>query len=110
VVVSATSLLDSFPWSLTALLPLCVFCTVTGRRSRSADFDPVKYFEIGDREDLSYEEKMAAYRRLSDEYFEADRYRDFCDSRLAHVDELVYDWIASDDFDALVLETVRSTY
>ena len=47
---------------------------------------------------------------MADEYFEVERYRDFCDSRLAHVDELVYDWVASPDFDALLVETVRTTY
>ena len=30
------------------------------------------YFEIGDREDLSYLEKLGEYRRLADEYFEAN--------------------------------------
>ena len=49
---------------------------------------------IADRDDLSYEEKLAAYRRLADEYFETERYHDFCASRLAHVDEMVLDWVA----------------
>ena len=66
--------------------------------------------EIGDREDLSYEDKLAAYRRLSDEYFEADRYQEFCASRLGHVDELVLDWVSSTDFDRLLVSTVRATY
>ena len=39
------------------------------------------------------------YRALADEYFEVDRYRDFCDSRLPHVDELVLEWISSAEFD-----------
>ena len=42
--------------------------------------------------------------------FEVDRYRDFVDSRLSHVDELVLEWVGSDDFDRLLVETVRSTY
>ena len=65
---------------------------------------------IGDREDLSYEEKLAGYRELADAYFEVDRYRDFCDSWLAHVDELVLDWITSAEFDRLLVRTVRETY
>jgi hypothetical protein len=91
-------------------LKWCVFCVVTGRSPRGVDLDTRRYFAVGDREDLSYEEKLAAYRRLADEYFEVDRYLDFCASRLAHVDELVYDWIGSADFDALLIETVRGTY
>jgi hypothetical protein len=92
-----------------ALLRWCVFCVVTGRRPR-LDLDTRHYFEIGDREDLTYEEKLAGYRRLADEYFEVDRYQDFCDSRLGHVDEMVFDWVDSPDFDRLLVDTVRSTY
>ena len=94
---------------MSALLKWCAFCVVTGREPR-LDLDTRRYFEIGDREDLSYDEKLAAYRALADEYFEVDRYRDFCDSRLPHVDELVLEWISSADFDRLLVDTVRSTY
>ena len=62
---------------------------------RRLDLDTRRYFEIGDREDLTYEEKLAGYRKLADEYFEVERYQDFCDSRLPHVDEMVSDWIDS---------------
>jgi hypothetical protein len=107
--VALTSLHYYFPWAMSALVKWTVFCVVTGRRPR-LDLDTRRYFEIGDREDLTYEEKLAAYRRLTDEHFETDRYRDFCASRLAHVDELVLDWVSSQAFDALIVETVRSLY
>jgi hypothetical protein len=107
--VALTSLHYYFPWAIKALLKWCTFCLVTGRRPQ-LDLDTRRYFEIGDREDLSYEEKLGAYRRLADEYFEADRYHDFCDSRLSHVDELVLEWVGSSEFDDLLVGTVRSTY
>jgi hypothetical protein len=107
--VALTSLHYYFPWAIGTLLKWCAFCVVTGRTPR-LDLDTRRYFEIADRDDLDYEDKLAAYRRLTDEYFEADRYHDFCASRLAHVDELVYDWVSSPDFDRLLIDTVRSTY
>ena len=107
--VAITSLHYYFPWAMKALLRWCVFCMVTGRRQR-LDLDTQRYFEIGDREDLTYAEKLAGYRALADEYFEVERYRDFCDSRLAHVDEMVLEWIDSPDFDALLVNTARITY
>jgi hypothetical protein len=107
--VALTSLHYYFPWAMSALVKWTVFCVVTGRRPR-LDLDTRRYFEIGDREDLTYEEKLAAYRRLSDEHFDTDRYRDFCASRLAHVDELVLEWVSSHEFDALLIDTVRSLY
>jgi hypothetical protein len=108
--IALTSLHYYWPWAISALLKWCVFCTVTGRRPRGVDLDTRRYFEIGDRTDLSYREKLTRYRRLADEYFEVDRYQDFCASRLGHVDELLLDWVSSADFDALLVETVRTTY
>jgi len=107
--VALTSLHYYFPWAMTALLRWTVYCVVTGRRSR-IDMDTARYLEIADRPDLSYADKLVEYRRLADEYFETERYADFCASRLSHVDEMVYDWVRSPEFDSLLLDTVRSTY
>jgi hypothetical protein len=108
--IALTSLHYYWPWAISALLKWCVFCTVTGRRPRGVDLDTRRYFEIGDRTDLTYVEKLAHYRRLADEYFEVDRYQDFCASRLGHLDELLLDWVSSAEFDALLIDTVRATY
>jgi hypothetical protein len=107
--IALTSLHYYFPWAIKTLLKWCTFCIVSGRRPR-LDLDTRRYFEIADRDDLGYEDKLAAYGRLADGYFEADRYHDFCASRLRHVDELVLDWVSSADFDRLLVATVRSTY
>jgi hypothetical protein len=107
--VALTSLHYYFPWALKALVRWCVFCVVTGRRPR-LDLDTRRYFEIADREDLSYAEKLAAYRGLADEHFETERYHDFCASRLPRFNELALEWFASPEFDRLLVETVRATY
>jgi hypothetical protein len=107
--LALTSLHYYFPWAMTALLRWSVFCVVTGRRSR-VDLDTARYFAIADRDDLSYADKLAAYRRLADDYFDTDRYTEFCATRLRHVDEMVYDWVRSPEFDALLIDTVRTTY
>jgi hypothetical protein len=107
--VALTSLHYYFPWAMAALVRWTVFCVVTGRRPR-LDLDTRRYFEIGDRDDLTYAEKLAAYRRLADEHFDTERYRDFCASRLPHVDELVLGWVASADFDRLLVDTVQAQY
>ena len=68
------------------------------------------YFDIGDREDLSYEDKLLEYRRLADEYFQVELYEEFCAECLPHLDELVVDYVEGADFDRLLVETVRSTF
>jgi hypothetical protein len=107
--VALTSLHYYFPWAMKSLVKWSVFCTATDRKPRY-DLDTRRYFDIADRDDLSYGEKLAAYRKLADDYFEVDRYADFCASRLGHIDEVVLDWVRSSDFDQLLVETVRTTF
>ncbi len=106
--VALTSLHYYFPWALKALVKWCVFALVTG--TARLDLDTGKYFEIADRPGASYGEKLGAYRQLADGYFESARYYDFCASRLAHIDEIVLDWVAGAGFDRLLVDTVRATY
>jgi hypothetical protein len=107
--VSLISLHYYFPWAIATLLKWCVFCTVTDRRMR-LDQDMRKFFKVGDRDDLSYEEKLAAYRELADGYFELERYTAFCAKHLAGVDEAMLEYVESDDFDRLLVETVRDAF
>jgi hypothetical protein len=107
--VAITSLHYYFPWAMSALLRWTVYCVVTGRRPR-LDTDTSAYFAIADQTDLSYGEKLAAYRRLADDYFEVDRYQDFCATHLTTVDDIVFDWVSSEEFRSLLRETVRATY
>lgn len=108
--VAVTSLHYYFPWAMKALLRWSVFCLATGRECRSVSMDMAPYLAVGDDPDLSYEEKLRAYRRLADAYFDTERYTEFCASALAHVDELVLDWVTGRDFDRLLVDTVRATY
>jgi hypothetical protein len=107
--VALTSLHYYFPWAMAALVRWTAFCLVTGRKPR-LDLGMEEYFAIADREDLSYAEKLAAYRTLADDHFETDRYLDFCASRMGHVADVVLEWVDGPDFDALLVDTVRSTY
>jgi hypothetical protein len=107
--VAITSLHYYFPWAMAALLRWTVFCVVTGRRPR-LDTDTSRYFAVGDDPSLSYAEKLGEYRRLADEYFETEKYEEFCDRHLANVNEIVYDWVNSEEFRSLLRETVRATY
>jgi hypothetical protein len=107
--VALTSLHYYFPWTIRTLVKWAAFCTVTGRRMR-IDQDTRTYFEIGDRDDLSYEEKLREYRGLADAYFQAEEYEEFCATHLSSLDEAAVDYFGGRDFDAVVVETVRSTF
>jgi hypothetical protein len=107
--VALTSLHYYFPWAIRALLRWSAFCLVTGRKMRM-DLDTRGYFSVGDREDLSYDDKLREYRRLADEYFETQRYEEFVAESLAPLDELTVEYFESPEFDALLVQTVRSTF
>jgi hypothetical protein len=107
--VAVTSLHYYFPWAMSALLRWTVYCVVTGRKPR-LDTDTSAYFAIADDETLTYAEKLGLYRKLADDYFETERYQDFCARYLGHVDEIVFDWVSSEEFRSLLRETVRAMY
>jgi len=107
--IALTSLHYYFPWAIRSLFKWSAYCTVTNRRMR-VDQDTRRYFDVGDREDLSYQEKLSAYRALSDDYFEVERYQDFCATHLAEVDGVMLEYVESEEFDGLLVHTVRSTF
>jgi hypothetical protein len=107
--VAITSLHYYFPWAMKALVKWAVFCTAIGRVP-SPHVDSAPWFAIADRTDLSYEDKLTAYRSLADSYFDTERYQDFCASRLTHLDEAALEYFSGRDFDAVLVDTVRSTF
>ena len=107
--LNLTSLHYYFPWAISTLFKWSAFCAITDRRMRIT-FDVEPYLAIADRDDLSYDEKLLAYGELVEEYLDTDRYREFCAEHLAHVDEVVLEYVAGRDFDRLLVETVRATF
>jgi hypothetical protein len=107
--VALTSLHYYFPWAMEALVKWCVYCVVTGRRM-AIDQDKRRYFDVGDRDDLTYEQKLEEYRALADEYFEVDAYEGFCEAALPWIHELVVDYFGSQELDDLLVDVVRSVF
>ncbi len=107
--VAITSLQYYFPWAMKALVRWSAYCLVT-ERPTTVDMQTSRYYEIADREDLTYEEKLPGYRRLADEYFDADRYQDWCDARLRDFDEIALEWFSGAEMDAVIVDTVRATF
>jgi hypothetical protein len=107
--LALTSLHYYFPWAIRSLLKWVVFCCVTGRL-QTVDLNTEAYYALADRADLSYDEKLAGYRKLADKQLDVDRYQEFCDRHLAHIDELSVAWVESPDFDRIIVDTVRNTF
>ncbi|MBA3310983.1 MAG: hypothetical protein H0U28_13205 [Nocardioidaceae bacterium] len=107
--VAVTSLHYYFPWAMKTLVKWTAFCTATNRPVRP-HIEPAVWFAVADDPELSYDDKLAAYQALAADYFQRDRYQDFCSTALPHIDEMVLEWVASPSFEELLTETVVSTY
>jgi hypothetical protein len=107
--VAVTSLHYYFPWAIRALVKWTVFCLASGRQG-GIDLHTGAYFEISDRDDLGYEEKLAAYLRLADAYFSVPEYYEFCARELPDIDQRVLEWATGPEFDRLIVDTVTATY
>ena len=107
--LALTSLHYYFPWAIRSLLKWIVFCCVTGRR-QTVDLDTRRYFAIADNPDLTYTQRLREYRRLADKQLDVERYQEFCARHLAHVDEASVEWVESEEFGRIIVDTVCSTF
>jgi hypothetical protein len=107
--VAVTSLHYYFPWAMKALLRWTVYCLATDRNPRT-QVDTGPWFAAADDASLDYAGKLAAYQRLADDYFETERYQEFCASALPDLDDLVLSWVSSSAFDEILTHTIMATY
>ena len=104
--VALTSLHYYFPWAIESLVAWCVFCTSTERPMR-INQNTRDYFDIADREDLTYAEKLDRYGQLADAYFQREHFEDFRATVLAELPEVVLEYVASAEFDELIERSIR---
>jgi cellulase/cellobiase CelA1 len=69
-----------------------------------------RWYAVADDPGLSWEEKLAAYQGLVDDYYEADRFAEFCDQHLAHAEDCMAEYISSDQFDAHLVTTIQRAF
>ena len=103
-----TSLHYHFPWLIKANLRWSIFCAATDRKmKKTLDWDP--YYAIADS-DLPLKERLARYAQLAHERFETERFRDFCRTHLAHLDELAYEFFGSPEMRDAVHQKVVAIF
>jgi hypothetical protein len=88
-----TALHYHFPWLVTAILRWSIFCAATKKKMKmNVDWQP--FFDILDTQ-MSYREKLAAYAAIGHQRMETDRFREFCDTNLAQLDEVADEFFGS---------------
>jgi hypothetical protein len=107
--IAVTSLHYYYPWAIKALFAWTLFCTVS-ERPMSITMNMEDYFAIADDPDRSYNEKLEAYVALADKHLQADEFAEFKATCLPHLDEVMWHYVQSDEFDHMLIETVKTTF
>lgn len=89
-----TSLHYHLPWLVKAKIRWALFIAAT-RRPMRHNADWVPYFEIA-ATGLPYREKLAAYAKIAHERYDTDHFLEFCDSHLADLDEVTWEYFSTD--------------
>jgi hypothetical protein len=104
-----TSLHYHFPWLVKANLRWSIFCAVTKRKFRkNLDWEP--FYEIAAHKDITYRERLRAYARIAEQRFETDRFHEFCDKHLGHLDEVAWEFFATPTAKAAVREKTAALF
>ncbi len=103
-----TSLHSHFPWLVKSKLRWSLYCAATKKRMRrNLDWDP--YYEIAST-DAPYREKLSAYAAIARERFETDRFEEFCDKYLGHLDEVAWKFFGGDVARDAIRQKVQSLF
>jgi hypothetical protein len=103
-----TSLHYHFPWLIMSNVRWSIFCAATDR-SMHANLNWGDYFAIA-AEDKPFEEKLDAYAKIALEYFEYEKFTEFCEKHLSHLDEVAHEFFGSDTLRDAIREKVEALY
>ncbi|MEM9224677.1 MAG: hypothetical protein AAGB11_20085 [Pseudomonadota bacterium] len=88
-----TSLHYHFPWLIKANLRWSIFAAATNKKmAKTLDWEP--FFEVADQ-DLSPRERLKGYAAIAHERFQTEKFREFCQTNLSHLDDLAYEFFGS---------------
>jgi hypothetical protein len=103
-----TSLHYHFPWMIKANLRWSIFCAATDTPMRkNMDWQP--FYDVADR-GLPYREALSEYAKIAHERFETERFREFCRTKLGHLDELAYEFFGSDTLRDAIHQKVSALF
>lgn len=103
-----TSLHRHFPWLVKAKLRWALFCAGTRRPMRlNLDWEP--YLKIADGS-APFEEKLRGYSRLARKRLDQERFEEFCQRHLSHLDEVAWEYFGSADAQRAVRLKVEALY
>ncbi len=103
-----TSLHYHFPEMVKNMVRWSIFCAATDRKMQPClDWEP--FFEVAKR-DLPYRERLHAYANIARQRLQADAFAEFCHTHLSHLNEVVWEFFATDFARDCVHQKVTSLF
>ncbi len=103
-----TSLHYHFPWIVTAQLRWAVFCAATRRRMRrTLDWEP--FYQVL-QQGLAGRERLRAYAAIAEARLDSERFREFCERHLPHLDEVAWEFFGTETAKDAVRKKVRAKF
>ena len=103
-----TSLHFHFPWIVTSQVRWSLFCALTQRPMRQTlDWEP--YYAIA-RQDLPFRERIRAYGAIADQRLDTERFNEFCETHLGHLDEVALEFFAGPEAREAVRKKVAAVF
>ena len=103
-----TSLHFHFPWLIKANLRWSIFCAAT-KRNMNLNLNWRDFFDIADS-DRSFDEKLEAYANIAMQRFDAERFYEFCDEHLGHLDEVADEFFGTETVRDAIRQKVEALY
>ncbi len=103
-----TSLHVHFPWIVLSKLRWAIFVAAT-KRPMHRNLSWAAFYEIAESE-APYEEKLAGYAAIARERLDVEAFEEFCDTHLAHLDEVALEFFGSDRAKKAVRMKVQSLF
>lgn len=103
-----TSLHYHFPVMVKNMIKWSLFCAAT-KREFKPNLDWAPYYAVV-KKDLSFEDRLAEYTKIAHQRFETDRFVEFCDKHLAHIDEVVWEFFGTPKAKEIVRAKVAALF
>jgi hypothetical protein len=103
-----TSLHYHFPWLIKANIRWSVFCAATRRKMR-VGLDWQAFYDVC-QPGMTVEERLRACGALAKERLDAQRFYEFCEQHLTHLDEVADEFFAGERARDAIREKVTSLY
>ena len=103
-----TSLHYHWPDLIKDMLRWSIFNAVTQRKMhKNLDWEP--FFAVAQK-DLPFRERLAGYAKIARDRMDNDRFVDFCDQHLSHLDEVAWNFFGTEECKDLVRQKVTALF